>query len=52
LKPGGLALISDYKRTGEYATVFADRGLRVEKRWGSFATTFPPLRVIMARKPA
>lgn len=52
LKPGGIALISDYKLTGEYASVFAGRGLRVEKRWGSFVTTFPPLRVIIARKPA
>jgi arsenite methyltransferase len=51
LKPGGLALISDYKRTGEYASVFANRGLQVKKRWGSFLTTFPPLRVIVARKP-
>jgi arsenite methyltransferase len=52
LKPGGIALISDYKLTGEYAGRFAGRGLQVEKRWGSFATTFPPLRVIIARKPA
>lgn len=52
LKPGGIALISDFKRTGEYASVFAGRGLQVEKRWGSFVTTFPPLRVIIARKPA
>lgn len=51
LKPGGIALISDYKHTGEYAGVFADRGLQVEKRWGSFLTTFPPLRVIIAHKP-
>ena len=51
LKPGGIALISDYKLTGEYASRFAGRGLQVEKRWGSFVTTFPPLRVIIARKP-
>jgi arsenite methyltransferase len=52
LKPGGIALISDYKRTGEYTSVFAARGFLVEKHWGSFVTTFPPLRVIVARKPA
>lgn len=52
LKPGGIALISDYKHTGQYARVFADRGLQVKKRWGSFITTFPPLRVIVARRPA
>ena len=50
LKPGGVALISDYKLTGEYAEVFATAGLAVEKKWGSFATTFPPLRVVIARK--
>jgi len=51
LKPGGVALISDYKLTGEYATEFVDLGLIVEKKWGSWLTTFPPLRVVIARKP-
>ena len=32
LKPGGEALISDYKRTAEYAEEFRKRGLIVEKR--------------------
>ena len=51
LKPGGEALISDYKRTGEYAEEFRRNGLEVERRWGSWLTTFPPLRVVIARKP-
>jgi SAM-dependent methyltransferase len=51
LKPGGIALISDYKRTGEYADEFRKAGLIVEKKRGSFLTTFPPLTVIIARKP-
>jgi arsenite methyltransferase len=51
LKPGGVALISDYKRTGEYAQEFANSGLIVEKKRGSFLTTFPPLTVIVACKP-
>ena len=51
LKPGGIALISDYKRTGEYAGEFRKAGLIVEKRPGSFLTTFLPLTVIIARKP-
>jgi arsenite methyltransferase len=51
LKPGGIALISDYKRTGEYAGAFRKAGLNVEKRRGSFLTTFPPLTVVVARKP-
>jgi arsenite methyltransferase len=50
LRPGGVALISDYKLTGEYARVFAERGLAVEMKWGSWVTTFPPLRVVIARK--
>jgi arsenite methyltransferase len=52
LKPGGIALISDYKRTGEYAAEFLDTGLEVSTRWGNWLTTFPPLRVVIARKPA
>ncbi len=51
LKPGGIALISDYKRTGEYANEFRNAGLIVEKKHGSFVTTFPPLTVVVARKP-
>jgi arsenite methyltransferase len=52
LKPGGIALISDYRRTGEYADAFRKSGLIVEKRHGSFLTTFPPLTVVVARKPS
>lgn len=52
LKPGGVALISDYNLTGQYADEFKRLGLFVHRRWGSFATTFPPLRVIIACKPA
>ena len=51
LKPGGIALISDYKLTGEYADEFRKAGLTVEKKRGSLITTFPPLTVIIARKP-
>jgi SAM-dependent methyltransferase len=51
LKPGGVALISDYKLTGEYMAEFVDAGLQVERRWGNVLATFPPLRVVIARKP-
>lgn len=54
LRPGGTALISDYKLTGEYAAEFLDIGLTVERRWAdakSLVTTFPPLRIVVARKP-
>jgi arsenite methyltransferase len=51
LKPGGVALISDYKRTREYARRFRKSGLIVETKRGSLITTFPPLTVVIARKP-
>lgn len=51
LKPGGIALISDYKLTGEYTDEFRKAGLAVEKKHGSFFTTFPPLTVVIAHKP-
>ena len=50
LKPGGMALISDYKLTGEYAKEFRQAGLLVEKKRGNILTTFPPLTVVVARK--
>ncbi len=51
LKPGAAAMISDYKQTGEYAAMFRDAGLNVERRWGGMLTTFPPLSVVIAHKP-
>ena len=51
LKPGGVALLSDYKRTGEYASQLRELGFDVKLRWGSFLTTFPPLRIVIAHKP-
>jgi arsenite methyltransferase len=51
LKPGGVALISDYKHTREYAAYFSRADLVVSRRRGSFLTTFPPLTVVIARKP-
>jgi SAM-dependent methyltransferase len=52
LKPGGVAIISDYKLTGEYADQFRQAGLIVERRWGNPLYTFPPLRIVVARKAA
>jgi arsenite methyltransferase len=51
LRPGGTAILSDYKLTREYAQQLRELGLAVTKRRGSLITTFPPLTVIMARKP-
>jgi SAM-dependent methyltransferase len=51
LRPGGVALISDYKLTGEYAAKLRELGLATERRWGNLSA-FPPLRIVIARKPA
>jgi arsenite methyltransferase len=50
LKPGGVAILSDYKRTGEYARQLRLAGLSVERIWGNPLYTFPPLRIVVARK--
>ena len=51
LKPGGVAILSDYKHTGEYSEQLRQAGLMVERRWGNPLYTFPPLRIVIARKP-
>lgn len=51
LRPGGVAIISDYKLTREYAHQLRELGFAVTKRRGSVITTFPPLTVVIARKP-
>lgn len=50
LKPGGIALISDYKNTRQYARILKQRGLEVTRSGMNYWATFPPLRVIKARK--
>jgi arsenite methyltransferase len=50
LKPGGVAIISDFKHTGEYADAVSKAGLRVERRMPNFLTTYPPLRILLAHK--
>jgi len=49
LKPGGIALISDFILTGFYQKVFAEAGLKVS-RTGFDLLTYPPLRVVRAEK--
>jgi arsenite methyltransferase len=51
LKPGGVAIISDFKLTGEYAATMRNAGLSVERKLPNLLTTYPPLRVLLARKP-
>ncbi len=50
LKPGGMAVISDYKATEEYERTFATAGCYVEP--GQRIQFFPPLKVVLARKPS
>jgi SAM-dependent methyltransferase len=52
LKPGGIAVISDFKNTSAYAHAFSASGLSVERSGLYLFDTFPPLRIITARKPA
>jgi arsenite methyltransferase len=51
LKPGGTAILSDFKLTGEYASQLRQLGFSVERRSGSLVRTFAPLTVVIARKP-
>jgi arsenite methyltransferase len=49
LKPGGVAIISDFKHTGEYEKTMREAGAQVERKLPS-PLTFPPLRIVLARK--
>ncbi len=50
LKPGGVAVISDYKHVRDYGKVFASAGMSVELDTPNWFTTYPPLRILVARK--
>lgn len=50
LKPGGLAVISDFIRTDEYVAAFRAAGLDVTRLAGNPLATFPPLAIVVARK--
>jgi arsenite methyltransferase len=51
LKPGGIAVISDFRHTKEYKDVFAKLGMKIQNRPLTL-DTFPPLRIFTATKPA
>jgi SAM-dependent methyltransferase len=51
LKKGGVAILSDYKLTDEYAKAFRSEGLEVDHRFPNFLSTFPPLSILVVRKP-
>jgi arsenite methyltransferase len=50
LKLGGVAIISDFKHTREYAEALRRAGLRVERKMPNLLTTYPPLRILLAYK--
>lgn len=52
LKRGGVALVSDFIRTGDYARSFTAAGLTVTHTGPHVLDVFPPLRVVKAEKPA
>lgn len=49
LKPGGVAIISDFIHTGFYQKIFRESGLQVSRKNMSLAS-FPPLHIIKAEK--
>jgi arsenite methyltransferase len=49
LKPGGVAVISDFRHMSEYRHAFSKLGMEVRNVPLSLAT-FPPLRIVTARK--
>lgn len=52
LRCGGLAVISDYKHVADYGKVLAGAGLVVTLHSRNWFTTYPPLRILVARKTA
>ena len=52
LKGGGVALVSDFLRTGDYARSFSAAGLVVTQAGPHVLDVFPPLRIVRAEKPA
>ena len=50
LKPGGVAVISDYKNMLEYADEFRTAGLEVQLGAPDWVHTYPPLRILKAQK--
>ncbi len=50
LKPNGVALISDFQSTKLYEQTFKESGLKAERSAPYFFDTFPPLRIVKARK--
>jgi arsenite methyltransferase len=50
LKPGGKAIISDFKNTAKYVKAFEGAGAKTSRGRPDFLHTFPPLRVVEVTK--
>jgi len=50
LKPGGAAIISDFKNTSRYKSEFQKAGLKLSSEGGYSWSTFPPMRIIKVTK--
>lgn len=50
LKPGGTAIISDWKHMGEYKKNFDMLGLTTQMLSANYFTTYPPLRILVVKK--
>jgi arsenite methyltransferase len=50
LKPGGIALISDFRHMQEYKYNFDAVGLTTEMLGANYLSTFPPLKILVVRK--
>lgn len=51
LRPGGRVVIVDIAKTGEYLSVLREQELEIVEQSGRRFATYPPSRVIVARKP-
>jgi arsenite methyltransferase len=52
LKPGGKAIISDFKKTANYMAAFRSAGATASRSGLDFLHTFPPLRIVEVVKPS
>lgn len=52
LKPGGVAVLSDFRHVREYAGELGNCGMKIEMCPLDWMDTFPPLRILIARKSA
>jgi SAM-dependent methyltransferase len=52
LKPGGRAIISDFKNTANYLAAFQSAGATASRGGPDLLHTFPPLRIVEVVKPS